>query len=77
MQFPQPLAVQFLAERFNAELIGDATLLATGINEIHKVKAGDIAFSDVKKYFEKTLSSAATILLLNEPAECPPEKPSL
>jgi UDP-3-O-[3-hydroxymyristoyl] glucosamine N-acyltransferase len=74
MQFPQPLAVQFLAERFNAELIGDATLLATGINEIHKVKAGDIAFSDVKKYFEKTLSSAATILLLNEPAECPPGK---
>jgi len=74
MQFPQPISVRDLALRFNAQLIGDETLMATGINEIHKVQPGDIAFSDVKKYFEKTLSSAASVILLNEPAPCPPGK---
>jgi UDP-3-O-[3-hydroxymyristoyl] glucosamine N-acyltransferase len=54
--------------------VADATLSATGINEIHKVQAGDIAFSDAPKYFEKTLRSAATIILLNAEAECPPGK---
>jgi UDP-3-O-[3-hydroxymyristoyl] glucosamine N-acyltransferase len=74
MKFPQPITVSELAARFQAQVIGDATLSATGINEIHKVEPGDIAFSDVKKYFEKTLSSSATVILLNEAAECPPGK---
>jgi UDP-3-O-[3-hydroxymyristoyl] glucosamine N-acyltransferase len=74
MKFPQPIPVRVLAERFGAQIIGDDTLFAIGINEIHKVQPGDVAFSDVKKYFEKTLQSAATILLLNEAAECPPGK---
>jgi UDP-3-O-[3-hydroxymyristoyl] glucosamine N-acyltransferase len=74
MQFPQPIPVRQLAERFQAQIIGDAELFATGINEIHKVRSGDIAFSDVKKYFEKTLKSEATVILLNEPADCPPGK---
>ncbi len=74
MKFPQPIPVSELAPRFQAQVIGDATLSATGINEIHKVEPGDIAFSDVKKYFEKTLSSPATVILLNEAVECPPGK---
>ena len=61
MQFPAPIPVRQLAERFKAQIIGDAELEATGINEIHKVTPGDIAFSDVKKYFDKTLNSAATV----------------
>jgi UDP-3-O-[3-hydroxymyristoyl] glucosamine N-acyltransferase len=74
MKFPHPIPVRALAQRFSAEIIGDADLQATGINEIHKVQAGDIAFSDVRKYFDKTLQSAATVILLNEPAPCPPGK---
>jgi UDP-3-O-[3-hydroxymyristoyl] glucosamine N-acyltransferase len=74
MQFPQPIPVRQLAERFKAQLLGDDTLLATGINEIHKVQPGDVAFSDVRKYFDKTLQSAATVIVLNEAAECPPGK---
>jgi UDP-3-O-[3-hydroxymyristoyl] glucosamine N-acyltransferase len=74
MKFPQPIPVRALAERFGAQIIGDDTLLTTGINEIHKVQPGDIAFSDVEKYFDKTLQSAATILLFNKAAECPPGK---
>jgi UDP-3-O-[3-hydroxymyristoyl] glucosamine N-acyltransferase len=74
MKFNEPIPVRQLAALYDAQIIGDDTLLATGINEIHKVEAGDIAFSDVKKYFAKTLQSAATVILLNEPAECPPGK---
>lgn len=75
MKFPQPIPVRELAQRLQArQVIGDDTLSATGINEIHKVEPGDIAFSDVKKYFEKTLRSAATVILLNEAADCPPGK---
>lgn len=74
MKFPQPIPVRILAQRFNAQLLGDAALEATGINEIHKVEPGDIAFSDAPKYFKKTLDSAATVVLLNEPAECPAGK---
>ena len=74
MKFPQPIPVLELAQQFNAQIIGDETLAATGINEIHKVEPGDIAFSDVKKYFDKTLQSAATVILLNEATDCPPGK---
>jgi len=59
---------------FRRKSLATETLAATGINEIHKVQVGDIAFSDVKKYFEKTLKSAATVILLNEVVECPPGK---
>jgi UDP-3-O-[3-hydroxymyristoyl] glucosamine N-acyltransferase len=74
MHFKNAIPVKDLAARFNATIIGDATLSATGINEIHKVTPGDIAFSDVKKYFDKTLKSDATVILLNEATECPEGK---
>lgn len=74
MKFPQPIPVRELAQRFDAQLLGDNTLQATGINEIRKVEPGDIAFSDVPKYFKKTLESAATIIILNEATECPAGK---
>ena len=34
MKFPQPIPVRDLARRFNAQLIGEETLLAGGINVI-------------------------------------------
>ncbi len=74
MKFPQPIPVRQLAERFQAQLIGDDSLSAYGINEIHRVEPGDIAFCDAPKYFSKTLNSPASVLLLNAPAECPPGK---
>ncbi len=74
MKFKTPIPVRELAQRFDLQIIGDGSLLATGINEIHKVEAGDITFSDVKKYFKKSLNSAATIIILNEAAPCPAGK---
>lgn len=74
MKFPNPIPVKEIASKIGAKIIGDDTLIASGINEIHKVTPGDITFSDVKKYFAKSIQSAATIILLNEPAECPKGK---
>ncbi len=74
MKFPKPIPVRELARRFGAQLIGDENLFARGINEIHRVEEGDIAFSDVPKYFQRTLNSPASVILLNAPAPCPPGK---
>ncbi len=74
MNFPHPIPVKEIAAKINATIIGDDTLLANGINEIHKVRPGDITFSDVKKYFQKSIDSAATIIILNEVADCPKGK---
>ena len=73
MKFNKPTPIQKIADRLNAEIIGDNTLNALGINEIHHVKVGDITFSDVKKYFEKALNSAATFIILNEVPDNIPE----
>ena len=74
MKFPNPIPVKEVAEKIGAKLIGDDTLIATGINEIHKVQPGDITFSDVKKYFERSIKSEASIIILNEKAKCPKGK---
>ncbi len=73
MKFDKPISIQKIADRLKAEIIGDNTLNALGINEIHHVRAGDITFSDVKKYFKKALNSAATFILLNEIPDNIPE----
>ncbi|MEM6965219.1 MAG: LpxD N-terminal domain-containing protein [Bacteroidota bacterium] len=74
MKFSTPIPIRAFAEKYNCEIIGDAELLATGINEIHKVTAGDITFVDVEKYFQKSLTSAATIIILNKKVDCPTGK---
>jgi UDP-3-O-[3-hydroxymyristoyl] glucosamine N-acyltransferase len=74
MKFLQPIPIKAIAERIHAQIIGDDTLLATGINEIHKVEKGDITFVDVAKYFQKSLASAASIIILNQVVECPEGK---
>ena len=67
MKFDQPIPVKILAQQIGAtDILGDDSLIALGINEIHQVREGDITFSDVSKYFEKALKSAATIIILNE-----------
>lgn len=74
MKLPAPIPVQEIARRINARIIGNDRLQATGINEIHQVEEGDITFVDVKKYFEKSLKSAASIIILNEKVEAPKGK---
>ena len=51
MRFLNPIKISELAKQINAQLLGDDTLLATGINEIHHVEKGDITFVDFEKYW--------------------------
>lgn len=74
MDLRQAIPVTELAQKINARLEGDTSLIATGINEIHQVRPGDITFVDVAKYYDKALKSAATIILINQEAACPKGK---
>src|ERR1700761_4489123 len=74
MKFETPVSVQWLAEFIGAELVGDKEQLATGINEIHKVMKGDISFVDFEKYYNASLNSAATIIIINKKVDCPDGK---
>ncbi|MBK8517764.1 MAG: UDP-3-O-(3-hydroxymyristoyl)glucosamine N-acyltransferase [Saprospiraceae bacterium] len=74
MDLKSPIEVTVLAQRFRMELIGEARQSAKGINEIHKVRPGDITFVDVEKYYTKSLSSAATIIIINKKVPCPEGK---
>ena len=44
------------------------------MNEIHVVASGDIVFVDHPKYYDKALTSKATIILINKKVDCPDGK---
>ena len=74
MDFTQPLPVREIASWIGAELIGQEQLILQGINEIHKVRVGDITFVDHPKYFNASITSAASAIIVPTPMECPPGK---
>lgn len=74
MNFNQPLSVKELASWIGADLIGDESLVLQGINEIHKVRTGDITFVDHPKYFNAAVSSAASAIIVPSVMACPPGK---
>ena len=71
MKFEKPVPVQWIAEFTGAKLMGNKDQEATGINEIHKVTAGDISFVDFEKYYNACLTSAATVIIINKEVPCP------
>lgn len=74
MKFPEPLSVKELAKEYGADLFGNESLMATGINEIHKVEEGDIVFVDAPKYYAKCLNSAATVIIIDKKVDFPKGK---
>lgn len=74
MQFPSPVSAKWIADFISATISGNENSFATGINEIHKVKKGDIAFVDHPKYYEASLNSAATFIIINKDKEVPEGK---
>ena len=74
MKFSSPIPVKEIAETIGAQLIGDAGLMVTGINEVHQVQKGDLTFVDVRKYFDKSLKSEASVIIINEKVKCPKGK---
>ncbi|MDQ2719047.1 MAG: UDP-3-O-(3-hydroxymyristoyl)glucosamine N-acyltransferase [Bacteroidota bacterium] len=74
MQFPSPVSARWIAEFIDAKISGNADSFATGINEIHKVKQGDIVFVDHPKYYDACLNSVATFIIINAEKNVPAAK---
>ena len=74
MKFPSPVSVQWIAEFIGAAIIGNENGQATGINEIHKVETGDLVFVDHPKYYEKSINSLASFIIINKPTTVPEGK---
>jgi UDP-3-O-[3-hydroxymyristoyl] glucosamine N-acyltransferase len=65
MIFPDGTTVGWLAQLIGAEVIGNADAIINGINEIHKVEAGNVVFVDHPKYYDKCLNSVAKFIIIN------------
>ncbi|MGV0923502.1 UDP-3-O-(3-hydroxymyristoyl)glucosamine N-acyltransferase [Empedobacter tilapiae] len=74
MKFPQTHQLKDIASIIDAKFIGNENFPVEGINEIHRVEAGDIVFVDHPKYYDKALQSNATIVLINKEVDCPEGK---
>jgi len=71
MRFEEPVPLQEIAKLIHAELVGNTKASATGINEIHKVEKGDLAFVDHPKYYDTCLNSAASFIIINKKTPVP------
>jgi UDP-3-O-[3-hydroxymyristoyl] glucosamine N-acyltransferase len=74
MKFDHPVPVTTIAALIGAEIAGNNNGLATGINELHKVEKGDLAFVDHPKYYDTCIHSAATFIIINKKTDFPEEK---
>jgi UDP-3-O-[3-hydroxymyristoyl] glucosamine N-acyltransferase len=74
MKFKAPVDVKWLANFVGAKLVGDEGIMATGLNEVHKITEGDICFVDIEKYYTRTLESVASVVLINKLVQCPSGK---
>ncbi|SJZ68303.1 UDP-3-O-(3-hydroxymyristoyl)glucosamine N-acyltransferase [Sediminibacterium ginsengisoli] len=77
MKFPAPVSAQWIASLINAELSGNTDAFVSGINEIHKVEAGDLVFVDHPKYYDKCLQSPASFIIINSKDVTVPEGKTL
>lgn len=74
MDFPRPFQAGEIAALIKGEIIGNPERQATGLNELHIVRHGDVSFVDHKKYFKKTLYSDASVVIINQETEVPEGK---
>ena len=74
MDFPRPYNVTEIAEIIGAKIYGNEDVVATGLNELHLVRSGDITFVDHPKYYNKVLDSAATLVIINKEVDAPEGK---
>jgi len=74
MKFPLPISLEEVAKFIGATFRGNANFPVSGLNEIHMVTTGDLTFVDHPKYFNKALSSDASVVIINQEVECPDGK---
>lgn len=74
MKLTPSFTLASIADMVNGRVIGDPNAMVIGINEIHRVEAGDLTFVDHPKYYDKALQSAATFVLINKEVDAPAGK---
>lgn len=74
MQLPKPVPVKWIASFIDAELVGDDSGEASGINEIHNVQHGDVVYVDHPKYYNKCINSAASFIIIDKKVPVPEGK---
>ena len=73
MKFEKPYTVSELASWLGRKFTG-LNQKITGLNEVHVVEKGDITFVDHPKYYDKSLNSEATVVIINKEVACPEGK---
>ncbi len=66
MDLNPSLTAAEVATLIGARAAGNTGLAVTGLNEINRVRPGDLVFVDHPKYYEKALHSAATTILIDK-----------
>ena len=74
MKFIQSHTLKDIASLIDCDFVGDPKFKVLGMNEIHVVTPGDIVFVDHSKYYDKALTSKASVILINKKVECPEGK---
>ncbi|MEO6166306.1 MAG: UDP-3-O-(3-hydroxymyristoyl)glucosamine N-acyltransferase [Chitinophagales bacterium] len=74
MDLTPPAKLSTITSLIGANLKGNGNYEVKGINEIHMVRNGDLTFVDHPKYYDKALSSAATVIIINKEVTPPKEK---
>lgn len=74
MKLQENTTLKQAAAILSCEYIGNPNHIISGFNEIHLVEKGDATFTDVAKYYEKALTSAATTIIINQQVEAPEGK---
>jgi len=74
MKLSPPQSLTQIASLIKAEFVGNPEHVVSGINEIHKVEAGDLVFVDHPKYYDKALGSQASTILINKKLDAPENK---
>lgn len=74
MRFENPVPLSEIATLIAAKIVGDSGAKATGINEIHQVEKGDLVFVDHPKYYDASIHSAASYIIINAEREIPEGK---
>lgn len=74
MKFNRKYSVGEISDILSAPAFGNLEADLWGINEIHRLSKGDIAFVDHPKYYIKALSSEASLILINQKVNIPEGK---
>lgn len=74
MELSHPKTIKELSEFLSCEFRGDPEHKVKGLNEIHRVKDGDLVFVDHPKYYDKAINSDATTILIDKDVDFPEGK---